>query len=249
MCYSRVRKVALMEEYMKKITSILIAFILMLSSILTVNAANDEPEIDLIQTPDYYDSQRIKEEEEKYKFAELYLSQKIMPYAGGRKTLNVTTRKQENDYFCGPAVAQMAIEFVSKKFVSQSTLAANMGTTSKDGTLVYRLKDEIKAQTKKNYVVSHISDRYFSTPLINNIDANLPVVFHVKTKKLNDKYTFDSGHYVLGIGYYWFAQGSTGANDVTYIDPWYGAGILGRRTVSFDKMESAIKANAGYYIW
>lgn len=102
---------------------------------------------------------------EKYRNAQSYLDQKIVPFAGGGKMLNVTPRKQENSYFCGPAAAQMVIEFVSNKLISQSKLASNMGTVQGTGTYVYRLAHELKAQTGINYGYSHIDSPSFQHPI------------------------------------------------------------------------------------
>lgn len=234
---------------MKKVGSIFITLILILQTTTAVRASNEEVEVDLDHAPDYYSVERLEEEKEKYSKAKTYLDSKIVPFSGGSKTLNVTTRKQENDYYCGPAVAQMVIEFVSKKFITQTQLAKNMGTVRGSGTYVYRLAQELRAQTNKGYGYSHIESRSLQTPYLSNIDANLPVVFHVMTQTLNPNYRFDNGHYVLGIGYYWYAQGGTGNTSLTYIDPWYEPGFLGRKTISFSGMERAVRANAGFYIW
>jgi hypothetical protein len=48
--------------------------------------------------------------------------------------LDVPYSEQENSYFCGPAVVQMALGYISGESVAQGTLASEMWTTASDGT-------------------------------------------------------------------------------------------------------------------
>jgi len=48
--------------------------------------------------------------------------------------LNVPYSEQENSYFCGPAVVQMALGYISGESVAQATLASEMRTTFSGGT-------------------------------------------------------------------------------------------------------------------
>ena len=47
--------------------------------------------------------------------------------------LSVTYRPQENTYFCGPAVVQMALSYLSPAFPSQDQLANEMETDPEEG--------------------------------------------------------------------------------------------------------------------
>jgi len=49
--------------------------------------------------------------------------------------LSVPYHSQINDYYCDPAVVQMALQFISGKLVPQDVLAAEIGTTPDDTPL------------------------------------------------------------------------------------------------------------------
>jgi len=53
--------------------------------------------------------------------------------------LDVPYNEQENYYFCGPAVVQMALGYISGEFIAQQTLAAEMNVTASEGTKTERL--------------------------------------------------------------------------------------------------------------
>lgn len=233
---------------MKKNTKYyLVLSLLILTQFTNVHAI--ETESDEKHAPDYNSQERIDIENEKWKEVEQHMLFKSMARAGGSNSLKVTEVKQANSYYCGPASAHMIIKYVSGKNISQNTLASNMGTVKGEGTYVYKLAAELKKQTGKNYIYSNVKDKTMTSALISNIDKGLPLVFHVKTQALNPKYTFNTGHFVVGVGYDWYAAGSSGYSNVSYIDPWYGAGIFGYRKIKTTEMDKAIRAKNGFFIW
>lgn len=201
--------------------------------------------------PDRYDPERMAKEEKKYNDAVEYLNNKRQAYTSGQKILTVYQAVQERSYWCGPASAQIVIKYpeVDGRLISQSTLATDMGTDD-TGTYVYKLAHEVWAYSHNyDYGYSHMADRHFSNILVKNIDDGHPIIFHVNTKTLNAKYSFDTGHYVVGHGYYWDYSNGSGYSSVSYYDPWYGSDITGTRTISIDIMAAAINNQAGFFIW
>lgn len=208
-----------------------------------VNAEHVDPK----ETPNYNNADRENAEKEKFEDINNYTS--ISPLAGGGKKLSISIVKQKNSYFCGPALAFMVINYIKGKSPTQSVLASNMGTTKESGTYVYRLAAEVKKQTGKNYIYSLLKDVNFSNTIISNINNDIPLIFHTLTNKLNKNYSFSNGHYVVGSGYEWYAMGSSGYSNVYYIDPWTNNLIHGEHILSISKMQEAINARAGYFIW
>ena len=85
--------------------------------------------------------------------------------------LNIPYHKQENDYYCGPAVLQMVFEFLGIK-KSQEELANELGTTEKYGT---SNKAMIEATSAEGF---NVIDKEGATidEVKDFIKQNLPVI-------------------------------------------------------------------------
>ena len=98
--------------------------------------------------------------------------------------------KQQNDYFCGPAVLQMIFSFFGQ-MIDQKTLAQKIGTTIEHGTHKEKM---IKISREFGYDVWY-QEKAKIEDLKNNIDLGLPVIIN----NLDTKY--DEGHYAVVVGY------------------------------------------------
>lgn len=191
-------------------------------------------------------------------------SNSISPYAlPGAYSLNVPTYKQDNSYYCGPASAQMVLRYVDGRLISQSSLGSAMETNQSHGTYVYRLRQEINLYRGVSgyYAEASNTNRSLFTSIQKSVSDKHPVIARVTTKTLNPAYNFVSGHYVVITGYNFGVPNGTitpssqlnrsSLPNVTYNDPWYGAGIFGKRTVAYSTMLNAVKGSSGvgWWIW
>lgn len=197
---------------------------------------------ELLQSPGY----SLQQNQERSKD----LEQKVNAYMEDGMSINATSRllevtmyQQQEDYYCGPATAQMAIYYGGFKLYSQSTLANYMKTNEDDGTIVWRLRDGINHYwTSGNYKEVTTSQKSFEKGLVYSIDKGRPVPCHVMTGKLPTYDGHSVGHYVLARGY------DSNNNRVYYIDPHYDEKHYGKHYCKYTTMTKAINENAGYYI-
>lgn len=238
----------------KLLCSLLIG--LTLSGVLITPAKASENDVSQLQThkqslnaPDYYTEENQAILKEKGLEADLYLQQKSKLRASGKRTVQIEGELQSNSYYCGPASVRNVLLSVNGSSPSQSALATSMGTTSAEGTYVYKVANELASRTGFNYVSQRVYDRSVGNSVVSAIDSGYIPIYNVNTKSLNGRYTFSSGHYVVGTGYDYAATGSSGYTNVQYFDVYYGSNVTGYRWVSATNMDNAIKANLGYYIW
>ena len=118
--------------------------------------------------------------------------------------LYTPSHTQQKSYWCGPATCQI-IDDYRGSYVSQSTYASYMGTTS-DGTSFAKIDDCLRYYTNKSY--------YYHGPLANSSDFYARVQYAISEKKYPmaadlkivgsemDYYVFDhSGHILCIEGY------------------------------------------------
>ena len=175
------------------------------------------------------------------------------------KFLSVPVFRQETKYWCGPASVQMIVKYKTGKKVSQSTLASYMNT-NKSGTYVWQMVRGLNKYTNSNFYSSTtIAQRGIYEATKESLKKNYPIVGNVNTKLLNDKYPFDSGHYVVITGYRYRIQGTPASKSadclrangenktIYYNDPYFAS----HDRVGAYKMTKAIEknGNGGYYIW
>jgi predicted double-glycine peptidase len=112
--------------------------------------------------------------------------------------------KQQNDYFCGPAVAQMAIGFFMKP-PSQNVLAKRMGTTSRTGTSHAALERVIRGAGLRGVETSRVT----IAELRRSLSVGNPVIVNYREPEEN------ISHYAVVI--------AITAFHIFLNDPWHGA--------------------------
>ena len=247
---------------MKKITSIFLAIFMSISmNCISASASDIENTGTEIGSIDYgideYTENYTKTAEYHswidsfHNIARKYEASGIMARTGGSKTLPITGYKQENDYYCGPACAQIVIKYMTGTKYSQSVLAAQLGTTPLDGTIVHNMVQVINSYAGSgiyNSVKTH--DVAFSTGVIASLEAGYPVLAHTNSSYLACYSPASNlGHYVVIYGYRagWYSNSYVA--QITYFDPYdNGSGSYGTHTISFEQMNNAINAKAGLYI-
>lgn len=135
------------------------------------------------------------------------------------RTLNVPTYQQETNYWCGPASIKETLQFLNGSSLSQSQYASNMQTNSSDGTIVWKLTNELNNnQSKHTYIYEDVSSvSRFNAILIADIldsDVGVPFILHALTGSL---YMYNGNvlhHYLVVNG------GNQSTQKVTYVDSW-----------------------------
>ena len=154
------------------------------------------------------------------------------------KLLSIPHYTQDNSTYCGPASAQVIIQYIAGQYIGQKTLADQMGT-GVNGTNVDSYTPILAAYTGLNYEFTNNNQYYFYNNMVQDINGNCPITYDV------DPYYFDigyshMGHYVVGNGYgagdicyYWDVNGN-------FADQWH---------ISASEMSQALNGNGGYYVW
>lgn len=240
---------------MKKLLIISMVALTCLTS--SINASATINEIDpryesyqqYLNGPDYFTEEYQSILNEKKGKTKEYVEQKLKTRASGGKILSIPGYSQDNGDYCAPAAVQNILKYANGSSPNQSDLAHNMGTNS-NGTLVYRVAQELNAKTNFNYAYELIYNNSVGNAAINTIDMGYPLVYNVMTKSLNSNYSFNSPHYIVGTGYKYGFSGSSGYSDLLYFDVYgFDSSVFGSRWTSVTNMQNAIEANAGYYIW
>lgn len=155
------------------------------------------------------------------------------------KLLSTPQYTQEKSFYCGPASAQIIIQYLTGTKYSQDYLAGQMGTVDPKGTYIDALAPQLVRFTGLNYEVTNNYQYYFYNNMVQDINAGDPIVYDV------DPYYFGvgyghMGHFVVGNGYgtesmcyYWDVNGNMA-------DEWH---------ISASEMSQALNANGGYYVW
>ena len=221
---------------------------------LTANSEKNEEieitnsEYDLLQTPNVLSKKNIEETEELSKSVEEYLENKITTKSSGGKTLSVSTIKQNNGHYCGPACIDMVMNYFGTNY-TQSYIAQQCGTNN-SGTIVYKIRNFLnsKLNSSHQYKYVYTSQIHFSQGLIYSIDKNRPVICHTKTNDLSYYNGHISWHYILARGYYYGYNNSGGTYYVKLSDPNNNNAYYGRHIVTYSEINNAINGNAGLYI-
>ncbi len=113
--------------------------------------------------------------------------------------------KQNIDYYCGPASALTAIYGMGKEnsvsgstySTKQNTLGKNMNTNKTDGTIVYRMRNELNKYSSEsyNYYYQPSKNEMFSIIFGSLLSDNAPIL-HADTKSLGYYNGYSTGHYV-----------------------------------------------------
>lgn len=213
--------------------------------------------------------------EENRRKAQLELENLVFPLSTDSRTLSIPTYQQEKSYWCGPANIKQVIQYINGSSESQSTYASSMGTNSSDGTLVYKMANELNnRQSVHTYSYTKISSnskQTLATNIVMNTDLGRPCIFHSRTQYLYMYNGNSLGHYLTCRGYNFsgFETASIGDNKystvsnivspnassldgtVYYTDCYYkdfGRGsVLGNHSDSLDNILSSM--NGRYLIY
>lgn len=162
--------------------------------------------------------------------------------------------RQEENYYCGPAVVKEAIQHITGSSSSQDTYAASMGTSSNGGTYVYRLTNELNnRQNELNFVYEQQSSSS-NTTRVNNMyniirfstGMDSPVILHSRTGSIYMYNGRNVGHYLTAIS----VNVINGTPEtVGYVDSFYndyGRGsVYGYHT---DTIENMAQSVSGRYL-
>lgn len=242
---------------MKKIVTMILLLVL-INSYLPRILANDETEK---KYPDEYESYEQYINDPDYFSNENQKKIKIKLDEVKNNPINLNSRAavrltpanylQEKSYWCGPASVQIVLKHETGVKYSQATLAANMGTTSSNGTYVYRIVDELNSKMSANgkafrFVSQLNSTSNYWNNMIYTTNNNHMLIYNVEKETLNSNYLTTGGHYIVGTGY---ATDNSTIYSVYYYDPYTQSDVTGNRATTKSVMNDAINAQTGYYIW
>lgn len=244
---------------MKKLIGLFVA-LSMLSPIF-VKAEEEYPDEyesyeQYINDPYYYDEERVKEREQDNIDIQS-IAKQIARRSGSSRVLNIPEIRQNEYYFCGPATVAIVLQYKTGKTYNQYTLASEMGTTEKDGTMVYQVKNRLNKELNGVYENYLVSNTDFSSKVVSSLENDYPVICNAKCKMLRGyPNTSRSTHYIVAYGYEAGWIGSTSHDSLFYFDSYdgytnsYGKhdGSKNEKIYSFKEMKEAIQNATGYYI-
>ena len=131
----------------------------------------------------------------------LFSSVSLRSVAGGVPASNMLlvpyhsqgeSSSRDDDVYCGPSAAQMVLQYISGKYVSQLTLAQELGTDYDSGTYHNKL---YRVFTNRNYTQVSAQNRDLDTlkKLNSQGYASIIIIYYDTAHK--------SGHYVVVVGY------------------------------------------------
>lgn len=118
------------------------------------------------------------------------------------KTLNVTTYKQINSYYCGPATVQQTIHFLNGTAQGQAYYANELGTTTA-GTDMTKIDDVLNNHTSKRYVYTEFNNytNWCNMIIQDIVNNNMPPVIDINTENVSEWPYATSGHFLNISGY------------------------------------------------
>lgn len=235
----------------KKLVAILLGMIFLLQPLNLVfageNSKIDKEQGISVQAPDYNTAEYQRFIKDNIDHVNEVINSILRPRSSFQKRLDVPLYKQENGYYCGPAVLQMILAYKGQSY-SQDTLASYAGTN--DGTYVYRMRNTLNQILGDVYVYVNISDQMFKDGLYYSIDNDYPVVCHVMTGALEvyRRKNVNVSHYVVATGYVYGFSGNQSGEFVYYNDPHYKSAFFGRYRDTVANMSQAIANHSGFFI-
>ena len=169
--------------------------------------------------------------------------------------INYPIQEQEKSYYCGPVSVKTTLEIINGGSLSQTVYAESMGTNFENGTIVYKIANELnKRQSVNSYGYRQIDSKKddinrLYQPVMTDLNVNhVPVIAKVDTAQLFMYNQRSLGHYVTLVGYYGMqTEGLTPS--FIYADNYnsnYGRGnTFGEHT---DSVENFFKSTS-YLIW
>ena len=181
-----------------------------------------------------------EEYKEKIKAKNEWMSKQPMLYRSAGR-MNIKHRKQYTNTWCGPATAQMIIEYVTGVIVTQGDLAVEARTdVGKVGTYVDDLAIVVATYTDVPYESASVYNGNFYNNVKTDFDHDFPVAYDVDAYVLDKFYGKPTGHYLVGAGY-------SSSGSLYFVDPFKDSDYNG--TASQSLMLEALKGNGGYYIY
>lgn len=154
--------------------------------------------------------------------------------------------KQINGYYCGPATTLQTLYGIGVESqvsgntdsIKQNTLGSNMKTQKGEGTLVYRLKNELNKYVSDNKYIyrsgESLTINEFSDAICGSLGPDRPVVLHSHTKYFKYYKGKNFGHYV-NLDYMMVEQ-----REVRIADPHYSSKYRGYHDVSLQEAYDSI---------
>lgn len=171
--------------------------------------------------------------------------------------LSVPNYQQQNGYYCGPANIKQVVQYLNGSSYSQDTYASYMGTNSNDGTYVYQMTNALNNYTSKSYsyvLGNNYNTNTFATLVQNRVSNNKPIILHALTSSLALYNGTNLAHYITVNGHTLTAAfgGSSGINNIYYVDTWYqnyGSGsVLGEHMDTTSNVFNTVNYSYRYII-
>lgn len=229
---------------MNKLIRILAVFILITIFLPKPQITNAKGAVGIPTREQFYKNEEIKKRKDREE-----LTAKMS--RSNERVLDVPVYFQKNNYYCGPAVAQMTLKYVANRYIEQDTFARDMGTTEGNGTYIYSLASDINSYRgiDNYYVVRHTKERNFFESLQKTINDNHPVIILLNhPPKFHKNYPSEDGHFIIARGY----SNINGVKKVHFIDPFEGAPTPGKGTTELINIINGMEheeSGRGFFIY
>ena len=202
-------------------------------------------EMNVVFTPEVLAT--INEHNEKI---DSYLSSKPSTRALSQRILRITPIEQQNGSYCGPACAKMAADYLGLRNDNGSKFTqyemADIVNYGSNGTYSGDIADGMNDLLGDDiYELVQTSNADLGSSLVYGIDHDYPMFINIK-KLPNYSSPVASGHFILGVGYSIYTQGSNTTSEITYNDP--RPGYAAQYKISFDEMVTACESKAGNFV-
>lgn len=220
-----------------------LALAMCMSLCVTASALGDD------DTPPVFTPAELTEINRHNQMIDDYMASSQMTRVLDRRTLNIAPVTQANGSYCGPACAYMAANYLGLRDrngnpFTQSTIAPIIGYT---GSATYsgdiaRGMNNLLGRTV--YELTNVRNSDLVSSLAYGINHDFPMFINVLN--LPNYSTPTSGHFILGVGYSIYTQGSVTYSNVVYNDPRIGYG--NQYTITGEQMVDACLSNAGNFV-
>lgn len=196
---------------------LVVSFILLLSSLNSVYAAEVSTVMDKMENMIHNGDMTLEEGAKPYEMTkEDYelLSLKIQRRNASRydddnvtNTIPVTPFLQENGYYCGPATVKQVVHYMNGSSKSQINYASLLGTTTA-GTDMTKMPAVLKSETNNGYIYSTIRDyKDWQRMVTDSIKYKMPAILDIDTRGISAFPYTTTGHYVNVSGYKLWTSG------------------------------------------
>lgn len=182
-----------------------------------------------------------------------YMARKEVMRAYSSALLDIDPIEQANGYYCGPACAKMAADYLGlrddngRRF-TQHSIAPIIGCTTTEGSysgdIAYGMNELLGTDI---YDFTNLNYSDLPSSLIYSVDNDYPMFINVKELPNYGNDPISGGHFILGVGYEFYTQGgNTLVSDITYNDP--RPGYANQYTITFDEMIDACDSYSGNFV-